>query len=171
MRCLWLRRIICSSSPCSLWPAKGSQLIGETFSSLTKTRLKSFSAGAWTASFGANKVGHWVLTTLDKGAKERLCAADREVLDALLKVHGYPLSSAEKGEKHLGLLQTVGGLSGKDNEYGLIVRIFSDQYTVSVSAISASQDFYYATFRRKGVQKVKGYSVNLTEPVMRRASI
>ena len=79
--------------------------------------------------------GFW--GSLDKGAKERLCAADREVLDALLKVKphqvGYPLSSAEKGEKleALGLLlcRLLAAYQEKDSdEYGLIVRIFSDQY-------------------------------------------
>ena len=92
------------------------------------------------------------------------------------------ISSAEKGEKleALGLLlcRLLAAYQEKDSdEYGLIVRIFSDQYTVSVSAseksvlpkpsqsISSSslQFVHDPVVIRKGVQKVKGYSVNLTE--------
>ena len=183
---------------------RGRNLIGETFSSLTKTQAKVFGVTGQQVRMDSKLIGANIATccrlqlvigclqgfwgSLDKGAKERLCAADREVLDALLKVKphqvGYPLSSAEKGEKleALGLLvcRLLAAYQEKDSdEYGLIVRVFSDQYTVSVSAseksvlpkpsqsISSSslQSVHDpdATFRRKGVQKVKGYSVNLTE--------
>ena len=182
----------------------GRNLIGETFFSLTKTQARVFGVTGDQVRMDSKLIGANIATccrlqlvvgclqgfwgSLDKGAKERLCAADREVLDALLKVKphqvGYPLSSAEKGEKleALGLLvcRLLAAYQEKDSdEYGLIVRVFSDQYTVSVSAseksvlpkpsqsISSSslQSVHDpdATFRRKGVQKVKGYSVNLTE--------
>ena len=135
--------------------------------------------------------------SLDKDQKGRLpvCRAlhrtgrsvqDQQVLDDLLKVKShqvvYRLTSAEKGEKlqELGLL--LSGLqetyTEKDSDhYGLIVRVFGDQYRVlsspqevlpkppkeiSSSSLQSAHD-EDAAFRRKGEDKVKGYSVNLTE--------
>ena len=115
----------------------GRNLIGETFFSLTKTQAKVFGVTGDQVRMDSKLIGANIATccrlqlvvgclqafwgSLDKGAKERLCAADREVLDALLKVKphqvGYPLSSAEKGGEarspRFVTVQTVGGLSGE----------------------------------------------------------
>ncbi len=123
---------------------------------------------------------------MDKGQKGRLSAKDQQVLDDLLKVKPhqvvYRLSSVEKGEKlqELGLLlsRLQETYTEKDSDqYGLIVRVFGDQYTVlsspqevlpkppkeiSSSSLQSAHD-EDAAFRRKGEDKVKGYSVNLTE--------
>ena len=123
---------------------------------------------------------------MDEARKGRLPAKDRRVLDALLKVKPhqvvYRLTRAEKGEK----LQEYGVLlsrlqatyTEKDSDrYGMMARVFGDQYTVLSSSkavlpkppdeIAASSlqspDDEDAAFRRKGEDKVKGYSANLTE--------
>ena len=94
----------------------------------------------------------------------------------------YRLTPAEKGEKlqELGLLlsRLQETYTEKDSDqYDLIVRVFGDQYTVlsspkavlpkppkaiSSSSLQSAHDDD-AAFRRKGEDKVKGYSVNLTE--------
>ena len=128
--------------------------------------------------------GFW--GSLDKDQKGRLSVQDQQVLDDLLKVKPhqvvYRLTSAEKGEKlqELGLLlsRLQETYTEKDSDqYGLIVRVFGDQYRVlsspqevlpkppkeiSSSSLQSAHD-EDAAFRRKGEDKVKGYSVNLTE--------
>ena len=180
----------------------GRDLVGETFFSLTKTQAKAFGVLGQqirmdSKLIGANIAlccrlqlvvcclqGFW--RSLDKDEKGRLSATDQQVLEDLIqgKPHQvvYRLTPTEKGEK----LQELGRLlsrlqetyTEKDSDrYGLIVRVFEDQYTVlsspeevlpkppkaicSSSLQSAHDDD--AAFRRKGENKVKGYNVNLTE--------
>ena len=180
----------------------GRDLVGETFFSLTKTQAKAFGVLGQqirmdSKLIGANIAlccrlqlvvcclqGFW--RSLDKDEKGRLSATDQQVLEDLIqgKPHQvvYRLTPTEKGEKlqELGLLlsRLQETYTEKDSDrYGLIVRVFEDQYTVlsspeevlpkppkaicSSSLQSAHDDD--AAFRRKGENKVKGYNVNLTE--------
>ena len=180
----------------------GRDLIGETFSSLTQTQAKAFGVLGQQIRMDSKLIGSNIALccrlqlvvsclqafwgSLDKDQKRRLSAKNRQVLDALLKVKPhqvvYGLTRVEKGEK----LQECGQLlsrlqetyTDKDSDqYGLIVRIFGDQYTVlssskevllkppkeiCSSSLQSAHDAD-AAFRRKGEDKVKGYSVNLTE--------
>ena len=180
----------------------GRDLVGEIFSSLTKTQANAFGVLGQQIRMDSKLIGSNIALccrlqlvmgclqgfwgSLDKDQKERLSATDQQVLDDLLKVKChqavYGLTSGEKGEK----LQEYGQLlsrlqetyTEKDSDrYGLIVRVFEDQYTVMSSpkevlpkppkeiASSSLQSAHdeEAAFRRKGKDKVKGYSVNLTE--------
>ena len=180
----------------------GRDLIGETFFSLTKTQATAFGVLGQQIRMDSKLIGSNIATccrlqlvvcclqgfwgSLDKDQKRRLSVQDQQVLDDLLKVAPhqvvYPLSSVEKGEKlqELGLLlsRLEETYTHKDSDqYGLIVRVFGDQYTVSSSPkevlpkppkeirSSSLQSVHDedAAFRRKGEEKVKGYSVNLTE--------
>ncbi len=180
----------------------GRDLVGETFFTLTQTQANVFGVVGQQIRMDSKLIGSNIATccrlqlvvcclqgfwtSLDKGQKGRLSAKDQQVLDDLLKVKPhqvvYRLSSAEKGEKlqELGLLlsRLQETYTEKDSDqYGLIVRVFGDQYTVlsspqevlpkppkeiSSSSLQSAHD-EDAAFRRKGEDKVKGYSVNLTE--------
>lgn len=125
-------------------------------------------------------------SSLKEADRARMSSADREVLDGLLerKPHQtvYRLSRSEKeamledaGRLLLRLARTY---SGRDSDrHGLIERVLSEQYltgpspddlapkparTVSSSSAQSASD-PDAAYRKKGAQKVKGYSVNLTE--------
>ena len=180
----------------------GRDLIGETFSSLTKTQANAFGVLGQHIRMDSKLIGSNIALccrlqlvvsclqafwgSLDKDQKRRLSTKKRQVLDGLLKVKAhqvvYGLTRVEKCEK----LQECGQLlsrlqatyTDKDSgHYGLIVRVMGDQYTVLSSSkqvlpkppeeISSSSlqsaDDEDAAFRRKGKDKVKGYSVNLTE--------
>ena len=128
--------------------------------------------------------GFW--RSLDQAQKQRSSAADQQVLEALIQGRPhqvvYGLTSREKGEKlqELGLLlsRLQETYTEKDSDqYDLIVRVFGDQYTVSSSpkevlpkppkaicssSLQSAHD-EEAAFRKKGKDKVKGYTVNLTE--------
>ncbi len=181
---------------------RGRDLIGETFFSLTRTQAKAFGVLGQQIRMDSKLIGSNIALccrlqlvvsclqafwgSLDKDQKRRLSARNRQVLDALLKVKPhqavYRLTSGEKGEK----LQECGQLlsrlqatnTDKDSgQYGLIVRVLGDQYTVlssskqvlpkppkEISSSSLQSDHDEdAAFRRKGKDQVKGYSVNLTE--------
>ena len=180
----------------------GRDLIGETFFSLTKTQANAFGVLGQQIRMDSKLIGSNIALccrlqlvvcclqgfwgSLDKDQKGRLSVQDQQVLDDLLKVAPhqvvYRLSSVEKGEKlqELGLLlsRLQETYTEKDSDqYGLIVRVFGDQYTVlsspkdvlpkppkeiSSSSLQSAHD-EDAAFRRKGEDKVKGYSVNLTE--------
>jgi hypothetical protein len=125
-------------------------------------------------------------TSLKDTQRNRVCAQDQEVLNGLCqqKPHQvvYRLSSEQKRNKlsELGVLlsRLVETYSDNDSDqYELIRRVFADQYRVSsaqkevlpkpsaeidANSLQSVHD-EDATFRRKGDQKVKGYSVNLTE--------
>ena len=124
--------------------------------------------------------------SLDEADRSRVSGSDREALDDLLerKPHQavYRLSRSEKE----AMLADAGRLlhrlartySGRDSDrHGLIERVLSEQYAssrspddlypkparaVSASSLQSAQD-EDAAYRKKGTQKVKGYSVNLTE--------
>ena len=181
---------------------RGRDLIGETFFSLTTTQAKAFGVLGQQIRMDSKLIGSNIALccrlqlmvsclqafwgSLDKDQKRRLSARNRQVLDGLLKVKPhqavYRLTSGEKGEK----LQECGQLlsrlqatnTDKDSgQYGLIVRVLGDQYTVlssskqvlpkppkEISSSSLQSDHDEdAAFRRKGKDQVKGYSVNLTE--------
>ena len=181
---------------------RGRDLIGETFFSLTRTQAKAFGVLGQQIRMDSKLIGSNIALccrlqlvvsclqafwgSLDKDQKRRLSARNRQVLDALLKVKPhqavYRLTSGEKGEK----LQECGQLlsrlqatnTDKDSgQYGLIVRVLGDQYTVlssskqvlpkppkEISSSSLQSDHDEdAAFRRKGKDQVKGHSVNLTE--------
>ena len=180
----------------------GRDLVGETFFSLTKTQANAFGVLGQQIRMDSKLIGANIALccrlqlvmgclqgfwgSLDKARKGRLSATDQQVLDDLLKVKShqavYRLTSGEKGEK----LQEFGRLlsrlqetyTEKDSDrYGLIVRVFEDQYTVlsspkevlpkppkaiCSSSLQSAHD-EDAAFRRKGENKVKGYNINLTE--------
>lgn len=180
----------------------GRDLVGETFSSLTKTQADAFGVLGQQIRMDSKLIGSNIALccrlqlvvgclqrfwgSLDEARKRRLSGKHRQVLDGMLKVKPhqvvYRLTRAEKGEK----LQEYGVLlsrlqatyTEKDSDhYGVMARVFGDQYTVLSSSkqvlpkppdeISASSlqspDDEDAAFRKKGEAKVKGYSVNLTE--------
>ena len=122
--------------------------------------------------------------SLDAGQKSRLCDEDQIVLKALSeqKPHQYiyRLTSDEK-RQHLEVLgvllcriEKIYTDSDSDH-YGLLMRLLQDQYTVDSQTVlpKASKDISPtsvqsvndtdATYRKKKDQKVKGYSVNVTE--------
>ena len=180
----------------------GRDLIGETFTSLTRTQADAFGVLGQQIRMDSKLIGSNIALccrlqlvvgclqgfwgSLDEARKGRLPAKDRQVLDALLKVKPhqvvYRLTRAEKGEKlqEFGLLlsRLQATYTEKDSDqYGVMVRVFGDQYTVlssskavlpkppdeiSSSSLQSAHD-EDAAFRRKGKDKVKGYSVNLTE--------
>ena len=173
---------------------RGRDLIGETFFSLTKTQAKAFGVLGQQIRMDSKLIGSNIALccrlqlvvsclqafwgSLDKDRKGRLSAKDRQVLDALLKGKPhqavYRLTSGEKGEKlqELGLLlsRLQETYTDKDSDqYGLIVRIFGDQYTVlssckkvlpkppkeiCSSSLQSAHD-EDAAFRRKGEDKVE----------------
>ena len=180
----------------------GRDLVGETFSSLTKTQANALGVLGQQIRMDSKLIGSNIALccrlqlvvgclqrfwgSLDEARKQRFSAKNRQVLDALLKVKPhqvvYRLTRAEKGEK----LQEFGVLLSRlqatytekdSDQYGMMVRVFGDQYTVlssskavlpkppdeiSSSSLQSAHD-EDAAFRRKGKDKVKGYSVNLTE--------
>ncbi len=122
--------------------------------------------------------------SLDGEQKLRVSDEDQSVLQEISgqKPHHYiyGLSNDEKSQ-HLEAfgvllcrLQEVYTDCDSDH-YGLVVRVLQDQYTVQSKSVlpKASKDISStslqspedldATYRKKGDQKVKGYSVNLTE--------
>ena len=180
----------------------GRDLVGATFASLTKKQATAFGVLGQQIRMDSKLIGSNIALccrlqlvvrclqrfwgSLDEDRKRRLSSKDRQVLDALLKMKphqvAYRLTRAEKSEK----LQEFGVLLSRlqatyteqdSDHYGVMVRVFGDQYTVLSSSkdvfpkppdeISASSlqspDDEDAAFRRKGEDKVKGYSVNLTE--------
>jgi hypothetical protein len=180
----------------------GRDLIGETFSSLTRTQANAFGVLGQHIRMDSKLIGSNIALccrlqlvvsclqafwgSLDKSQKRRLSAKNQQVLDGLLKVKAhqvvYGLTRVEKCEKLQEFGQLLSRLQAtytdKDSgHYGLIVRVMGDQYTVLSSSkqvlpkppeeISSSSlqsaDDEEAAFRRKGKDKVKGYSVNLTE--------
>lgn len=180
----------------------GQDLVGETFFTLTKTQANAFGVIGQQIRMDSKLIGSNIATccrlqlvvsclqgfwmSLDKDQKERLSVPDQQVLEDLVKHKShqvvYRLTNAEKGEK----LQELGLLLSKlqetytdddSDQYGLIVRVFGDQYTVlspqeevlpkpskeiSSSSLQSAHDTD-AAFRRKGKDPVKGYSANLTE--------
>ena len=124
--------------------------------------------------------------SLDEADRSRMSTADREVLDGLLKKKPhqtvYRLSRKEKETMLCDagrlLRRLVRTYSGQDSDrHGLIERALSDQYAtgtspddlcprpakeVKASSLQSVSDLD-AAYRKKGAQKVKGYSVNLTE--------
>jgi hypothetical protein len=180
----------------------GQDLVGETFFNLTKTQANAFDVVGQQIRMDSKLIGSNIATccrlqlvvgclqgfwgSLDQDQKGRLSVQDQEVLEALVKVKPhqivYRLTRNEKGEKleELGLLLSRLQETYTDqdsDQYGLIVRVFADQYTVlspqeevcpkpskEISSTSLqSVNDQDATFRRKGEDKVKGYSANLTE--------
>jgi len=122
--------------------------------------------------------------SLDGQAKSRIDSADQSVLEEISqqKSHQYiyGLSNDEKSQ-HLEafgvlLCRLQEAYTDSDSDhYGLLVRLLQDQYTVQSKTVlpKASKDISStslqsvddvdATYRKKGDQKVKGYSANLTE--------
>ena len=180
----------------------GRDLVGEVFSSLTRKQANAFGVLGQQIRMDSKLIGSNIALccrlqlvvrclqrfwgSLNEARKRRLSARDRQILDALLKMKPhqvvYRLTRAEKSEK----LQDYGVLLSRlqasyteqdSDHYGVMARVFGDQYTVLSSSkdvlpkppdeISASSlqspDDEDAAFRRKGEDKVKGYSVNLTE--------
>ena len=180
----------------------GRDLVGEVFASLTRKQANAFGVLGQQIRMDSKLIGSNIALccrlqlvvrclqrfwgSLNEARKRRLSARDRQILDALLKMKPhqvvYRLTRAEKSEK----LQDYGVLLSRlqasyteqdSDHYGVMARVFGDQYTVLSSSkdvlpkppdeISASSlqspDDEDAAFRRKGEDKVKGYSVNLTE--------
>jgi len=122
--------------------------------------------------------------SLAEEQKSRVSAGEQSALEAISrqKPHQYiyGLSNEEKSQ-HLNalgvpLFRLQEAYSDSDSEYyRLVVRLLQDQYTVQSETVLPkaskeiaptslqSPDDAEATYRKKGDQKVKGYSVNVTE--------
>ena len=137
----------------------GRDLIGETFSSLTRTQANAFGVLGQHIRMDSKLIGSNIALccrlqlvvsclqafwgSLDKSQKRRLSAKNQQVLDGLLKVKAhqvvYGLTRVEKCEKLQEFGQLLSRLQAtytdKDSgHYGLIVRVMGDQYTVLSSS-------------------------------------
>ena len=152
-------------------------------------RMDSKLIGSNIALFSRYEIIHNTLCmffkTLDKAAKSTLSAADLEQLEKL--VIEEPLKTVYRSTRDeiKGRLQPIGILSYKllsvfgnlqTDSFLLLQRVFNEQYKVSEnqqielrpkeeissSSVQSPHDPDSA-YRSKGDQKVKGYSVNITE--------
>ena len=152
-------------------------------------RMDSKLIGSNIALFSRYEIIHQTLCmffkTLDHASKSTLSAADLEQLEKL--VNEEPLKTVYRSTRDeiKGRLQPIGIISYKlltlfgnlqTDSFLLLRRVFNEQYKVSVdqqielrpkeeissSSVQSPHDPDSA-YRNKGDQKVKGYSVNITE--------
>jgi len=152
-------------------------------------RMDSKLIGSNIALFSRYEIIHVTLSefykSLDTGAKSRLLPADLEQLDQLSKEEPLKTVYRSTREELKGRLQPIGLLIYKlvmlfgdlqTDSFLLLQRVFNEQYKVlenqqielrpkeeiSSSSVQSPHDPDSA-YRNKGDQKVKGYSVNITE--------
>jgi hypothetical protein len=152
-------------------------------------RMDSKLIGSNIALFSRYEIIHVTLDTfyksLDTVAKSRLLPADLEQLDKLSAEEPLKTVYRSTREELKGRLQPIGMLIYKlvrlfgdlqTESFQLLQRVFNEQYKVSEnqqielrpkeeissSSVQSPHDPDSA-FRNKGDQKVKGYSVNITE--------
>jgi len=179
----------------------GEDLVGVMFEDLTREQADLFGVRGTFSRMDSKLIGsniakcsrlQLILSVLqvfykdikDKEVSSKLKQEDKEQLEQIIKQKPgnlvYGLDNKEKEEflKKLGylLLNIQNTFTDDDsNKYGLIVRVFSEQYSVEceevelksvkeIQADSLQSPFDEdASFRNKNGTKVKGYSVNLTE--------
>ena len=152
-------------------------------------RMDSKLIGSNIAMFSRYEIIHHTLDmfykSLDTGAKSRLLPADLEQLEQLSKEEPLKTVYRSTREELKGRLQPIGMLIYKlvmlfgdlqTESFQLLLRVFNEQYKVledqqialrpkeeiSSSSVQSPHDPDSA-YRNKGDQKVKGYSVNITE--------
>ena len=152
-------------------------------------RMDSKLIGSNIAIFTRYEIVHQALCmfykSLDKAAKSKLFVVDRKQLEVLIKEESSKTVYHSTKDELRGRLQTIGILIYKllsrleylqTELYQLLKRVFNEQYKVkedqqielrpreeiSSSSVQSPHDPDSA-YRNKGDQKVKGYSVNVTE--------
>jgi hypothetical protein len=152
-------------------------------------RMDSKLIGSNIAMFSRYEIIHHTLDmfykSLDTVAKSRLLPADLEQLEQLSKEEPLKTVYRSTREELKGRLQPIGMLIYKlvmlfgdlqTESFQLLLRVFNEQYKVledqqialrpkeeiSSSSVQSPHDPDSA-YRNKGDQKVKGYSVNITE--------
>jgi hypothetical protein len=152
-------------------------------------RMDSKLIGSNIAIFTRYEIIHQTLCmfykSLDKAAKSKLFVVDRKHLELLMKEESSKTVYHSTKDELKGRLQTIGILIYnllnrleylQTELYQLLQRVFNEQYKViedqqielrpkeeiSSSSLQSPHDPDSA-FRNKGDQKVKGYSVNITE--------
>jgi len=152
-------------------------------------RMDSKLIGSNIAIFTRYEIIHQTLCmfykSLDKAAKSKLFVVDRKHLELLMKEESSKTVYHSTKDELKGRLQTIGILIYnllnrleylQTGLYQLLQRVFNEQYKViedqqielrpkeeiSSSSLQSPHDPDSA-FRNKGDQKVKGYSVNITE--------
>jgi len=152
-------------------------------------RMDSKLIGSNIALFSRYEIIHHTLCmffkTLDQSAKSLLSAADLEQLEKLATEEPLKTVYRSTREELKGRLQPIGMISYKllklfgdlqTESFLLLQRVFNEQYKVaadkqvevrakeeiSSSSVQSPHDPDSA-YRNKGDQKVKGYSVNITE--------
>jgi hypothetical protein len=179
----------------------GEDLLEKTFAHITREQVKFFDVngrsirmdskliGSNIAYFSRYEIIHGVLAgfykAIKKQAKFRLSASDIQQLDLILSEEPgktiYRNSKEEVKERLQGMGLIIHKLLNifkyeKSEEYGLLQRIFVEQYKVAedqqiqlrpkeeiASGSIQSPHDPDSAFRHKGDRKVKGYSVNITE--------
>ena len=139
----------------------GRDLVGETFASLTRKQATAFGVLGQQIRMDSKLIGSNIALccrlqlvvrclqrfwgSLDEDRKRRISTKNRQVLDGMLKVQPhqvvYRLTRAEKSERlqEFGVLlsRLQASYTEQDSEhYGVMVRVFGDQYTV----VSSSKD-------------------------------
>ena len=152
-------------------------------------RMDSKLIGSNIALFSRYEIIHHTLCmffkTLDTAAKSMLSAADLELLENLATEEPLKTVYRSTREEIKGRLQPIGILSYKlltlfgnlqTESFQLLQRVFNEQYKItedkrielrpkeeiSSSSVQSPHDPDSA-YRNKGDQKVKGYSVNITD--------
>lgn len=152
-------------------------------------RMDSKLIGSNIAVFARYEIIHHTLCmfykSLDKSAKSKLFVVDRKQLELLMKEEPLKTVYHSTKDELRGRLQVIGILIYKllnrleylqTEQYHLLQRVFKEQYKISEdqqielrpkeeissSSLQSPHDPDSA-FRNKGDQKVKGYSVNVTE--------
>ena len=152
-------------------------------------RMDSKLIGSNIAIFTRYEIIHQTLCmfykSLDKAAKSKLFVVDRKQLELLMKEESSKTVYHSTKDELRGRLQTIGILIYnllnrleylQTELYQLLQRVFNEQYKISAdqqielrpkeeissSSLQSPHDPDSA-YRNKGDQKVKGYSVNITE--------
>jgi hypothetical protein len=179
----------------------GEDLMEQTFKQITSGQVQEFDVNGHSirmdskllssniAFYSRYEIIHHTLCrfykTLNKQAKARLSAQDREQLKELTNEEPLKTVYRSNREEIKSRLQSTGILvykivntftSDKSEQYKLLCRVFGEQYKVTEdkqiqlrpreeidSDSTQSPHDPDSTYRQKGDQKVKGYSVNITE--------
>jgi Transposase domain (DUF772) len=179
----------------------GEDLIDKAFEQITREQVKEFDVngrsirmdskliGSNIAFFTRYEIIHQTLCrfykTLDKQAKFRLSASDRDQLEDIAKEESNKTVYRSNKEEIKTRLQPIGILIYKllntfaeyqSEQYQLLQRVFTEQYKVlqdkqielrakeEISSDSVqSPDDPECAYRNKRDHQVKGYSVNITE--------
>jgi hypothetical protein len=179
----------------------GEDMMGRTFEQITREQIKEFDVngrsirmdskliGSNIAFFTRYEIIHQALCrfykTLDKQAKIRLSASDRNQLEDIAKEESNKTVYRSTKEEIKERLQPIGVLIYKllntfaeyqSEHYKLLQRVFTEQYKVlqdqqielrakeEISSDSVqSPDDPECAYRNKRDHQVKGYSINITE--------